>query len=79
MGKRAKKERPVYVDDGRTVADMSGVAGPRLSRKPGQIRSSAKDQWQTYKAAVKMMVKPMLVVITAMTIVYLIFYLLLIT
>ena len=78
MGKK-KKEKVVYVDDGRTLADMSGVGGPRLSRKPGQVSSSMHDQWQTYKVAVKMMVRPMLVVITAMTIVYLVFYLLLIT
>ena len=78
MGKK-KKEKIVYVDDGRTLADMSGVGGSRLSRKPGQTSSSMKDQWQTYKAAVKMMLRPMLVVITAIIIVYLVFYLLLIT
>lgn len=77
MGSKKKKEKIVYVDDGRTLADMSHVSGPQLSRKLGQTSSSMKDQWQTYKAAVKIMIKPMLVVIAAIIIVYLVFYLLL--
>lgn len=70
MGKMEKKEKVIYVDDGRTVADMSGVSGPRLSRNPGRPRSSIKEQWQTYRDAVKMMFTPMLVVICGLVIVY---------
>lgn len=70
MGKGKKKEKVVYVDDGRTVADMSGVSGPRLSRDPGRPRASAKEQWQTYWDAVKMMFTPMLVVVCGLIIIY---------
>lgn len=73
MGKKKKKEKIVYVDDGRTVADMSGVSsGPRLSRNPGRIRPSAKEVLKTYFGAVKMMFTPMLVVICALLIIYMI-------
>ena len=65
-----KKEKIQYVDDGRTIADMSGVSGPRLSRKYGQPRASLKEQWQPYKAAVKMMFMPMLVVVCGLIIIY---------
>lgn len=75
MGK--KKEKVTYVDDGRTIADMSGVhTGSRLGdRNPYRPRPKFKDVWNTYWNAVKMMVKPMLVVIAAMTVVYLLAYL----
>lgn len=70
MSKKQKKEKIVYIDDGRTVADMSNVSGPRLSRNSLRHRSSFKEQWQTYKAAVKMMFGPMLVVVCGLIIVY---------
>lgn len=75
MGK--KKEKVTYVDDGRTLADMSGVSpGGRLSnRNPYRPSPKFKDVWHTYWAAVKMMIKPMLVVIAALAIVYLLSYL----
>lgn len=74
-----KKEKVTYIDDGRTIADMSNVgSGSRLTdRNPYRPRPKAKDVWNTYWNAVKMMVKPMLVVIAAMTVVYLIFYVIL--
>jgi len=71
MGKK-KKEKIVYIDDGRTIADMSNVQGPRLSRGSYRPRPKAKDVWQTYKAAVKMMFVPMLVVICGIVIIYMI-------
>lgn len=75
MGKK-KKEKVVYVDDGRTVADMSGIAGPRLgNRNPAAPRASAKEIWKTYWNAVKMMITPMLVVITALVVIYMVMYL----
>jgi hypothetical protein len=74
MGK--KKEKITYVDDGRTIADMSGVGGSRLSdRNPYRPAPKFKDVWKTYWSAVKMMVKPMLVVIAALVVVYLLAYL----
>lgn len=60
--KKKKKEKITYVDDGRTIADMSGVSGGRTWSKRGTT-SSPKEIWQTYWSAVKMMFKPMLVVI----------------
>lgn len=72
MGK--KKEKIRYYDDGRTVADMSGVTGG-FSRKPlGSYRASFKEQWKTYWSAVKLMFGPMLVVICALGIIYMLLY-----
>lgn len=77
MGNRKKKEKIFYVDDGRTLADMSGVSSPGLSGKSGQFRSGMKDQWQTYKSAVKMMIRPMLLVTGALVVAYGVLYILL--
>lgn len=71
MGKN--KEKITYIDDGRTIADMSGVGDPRISKRhPASPRPKAKDVWNTYWGAVKMMFVPMLVVITALIIIYMI-------
>ena len=70
---KKKKEKIIYVDDGRTVADMSGVSGPRLgNRNPAAPRASAKEIWKTYWNAVKMMIGPMLIFIAVITAAYLI-------
>ncbi len=75
MGKKPKKEKVRYYDDGRTIADMSNVGGPRLSgRSKYEPRSSAKEKWKTYWGAVKMMFVPMLVVIVALCIIYMLAY-----
>lgn len=65
-----KKEKITYVDDGRTLADMSGVSGGSHGRNPYAPRSTFRERWETYKAAVKMMFLPMLVVICGILIVY---------
>lgn len=71
MGK--KKEKITYIDDGRTIADMSGVGGPRIEKRhPASPRPKAKDVWNTYWGAVKMMFGPMLVVVTALVVIYMI-------
>ena len=73
MGK--KKEKVIYVDDGSTVADMSGVSGPRLgNRNPYKPAPSAKEVWKTYWNAVKMMIGPMITVICALGVIYMIVY-----
>ena len=73
--KKAKKEKVHYVDDGRTVADMSGVSGPRLGkRNPAAPRTSYKDAWHTYWDAVKMMFGPMMVVICGLGVAYMLIY-----
>lgn len=72
MGK--KKEKIRYIDDGRTLADMSGV-GARLPKRNGATpRPDPKEVWKTYWNAVKMMFVPMLVVIAGLIVVYLIAY-----
>jgi hypothetical protein len=69
------KKKTVYVDDGRTIADMSSLGGPRLS-STGK-KGTLKDQFNTYKNAVKMMFVPMLVTLGIITVAYLIMYILL--
>ena len=70
MSKNKKpKKKVTYIDDGRTIADMSGV--DRIGKRPNtksperldRPNSSFKSQWNTYWSTVKMMVLPMLVVI----------------
>ncbi len=71
----AKKEKIRYVDDGRTIADMSAVSGGRLPKRPRGIPGSSwKEKWQTYIAAVKMLLLPMIVVITALGVVYMVLW-----
>lgn len=76
MGK--KKEKITYIDDGRTIADMSGVrgGGPKLERSPYTPRASFKEQWQTYWSAVKLMARPMLVVVAGILVIYVLIYIL---
>lgn len=59
---KKKKEKITYIDDGRSFADMSGVQGGFNFAKKG-ASASPKEIWETYWSAVKMMFKPMLVVI----------------
>ena len=73
MGK--KKEKVIYVDDGRTLADMSGLSGPRLTRNPAKPKNRFKEVWATYWNAVKMMFLPMLAVIGALVVLYGVMYL----
>ncbi len=76
MGKKNKKEKITYIDDGRTLADMSGIPGGRLGRRnPGAPRSTAKEKWDTYWSAVKMMFLPMLATMGAICIIFAILYL----
>lgn len=82
---KKKKEKITYVDDGRTVADMSGVGGGRQQRDEKKDaprllpskHSSLKAQAETYFAAVRMMLLPMLVVIGIISLAFLIVWLLL--
>ena len=71
--KKQKKEKIIWVDDGRTLADMSEVRSHRILREG--TTSSPKEIWNTYWNAVKMMFKPMLVFIGGMTLVFGLIYL----
>lgn len=77
MGKKEKKEKVKYYDDGRSISDMTDVhSGPRLSnnRNPYRPRPKAKEVWRTYWNAVKMMFGPMMVVLVGLGVVYMILY-----
>ena len=80
--KKAKKSKPLYYDDGRTIADMSSLNGGKR-RLGGNAtpslggRASLKEQAQTYFAAVKMMIAPMLTVIGAICVLFLLMYIIL--
>ena len=66
---KKKKEKITYIDDGRSFADMSNVTGGFGKFGPGTT-SSFKDIWETYWSAVKMMFKPMLVVIGFLCVIF---------
>ena len=81
---KKKKEKPIYIDDGSTIADMSGVGkrGKREAkgaptREPQLLRPRAtfKEQRDTYFSAVRMMFLPMLVTIGIISIAFLILWL----
>lgn len=74
----AKKEKITYIDDGRTIADMSGVRGglPKSDRNPYAPRASLKEQFGTFWSAMKMMLRPMLVVVAGIAVIYIIMYIL---
>ena len=59
---KKKKEKITYIDDGRTIADMSNVSGGHDWLKKGTT-SSFKDIWRTYWSATRMMLKPTLVAV----------------
>ena len=69
---KQKKEKITYIDDGRSLADMSGVQGSIFRFSKRNTVSSYRAQWHTYWSAVKMMFLPMLVVIGFLIVAYLI-------
>ena len=78
--KKKKKKKTVYVDDGSTIADMSGVGKSNASRhncSGARPRASFKEQFKTYTDAVKMMFLPMLAVLGILALAFLIVYILL--
>ena len=78
---KKKKNKTKYIDDGRTIADMSMFRGtaPKTvnSEKPRirGIRGTAKERAETYFAAVKMMFMPMMATIGAICVLFLALYL----
>ena len=77
--KKDKKSKPIYIDDGSTVADMSGVrrGGTPRSHSRSRPRASFKEQFRTYTDAVKMMFLPMLAVLGIIALAFLIVYIML--
>ncbi len=66
--KKKKKAKVTYIDDGRSLADMSDVKGGFRSK--GTRKGTYGDAWKTYVAAVKMMLKPMLVTLLIITLAF---------
>ena len=89
---KKKREKVVWVDDGRTIADMSNLPTRGLGKslsdaRPKKEMSESEKQfyrsnpkWReylaTYFAAVRMMFLPMLVTIGILSLAFLILYLL---
>ena len=72
-----KKDKVTYIDDGRTLADMSVLPGSRLGRRnPSAPRPTFKEVWATYWGAVRMMFLPMLAFIGGICLLYIILYVL---
>lgn len=78
MADKNKQNKPIYVDDGRPLADMSGVdAGfSRFFRSDGHSTGTTRDRLGTFWAAFKMMLLPTLVFGGALAVIYGIIYLL---
>ena len=68
---KKKREKVVWVDDGRTIADMSNLP-QRASWTRQGTSSSFKEIWRTYWLATKMMIKPTLIAIGFLVVIYLI-------
>ena len=75
MAKKEKKEKIIYIDDGRTIADMSALSG---GQKPSAYSSPSrfKEIWKTYWSATKMMLLPTLVICGGICVIFLILLLL---
>ncbi len=75
MAKKKKKEKVVYYDDGSSIADLSNFRSkPSLAEQDTKPRGSFKAQAGTFFGAMKLMFVPMLVVICALGILYMILY-----
>ena len=72
---KKKKKKTVYVDDGRSIADMSAIGrGRPLNNGDLAPRATFKDKAKTYFTAVKQMFLPMLATMGAITVAFLILY-----
>lgn len=80
MGKRAKKEKIIYVDDGRTIADMSGIGGGSRPKekspygKPSRYSAPMKEKLQTFFDAMGFMLLPTLAIAGLLIVTFLIVY-----
>ena len=74
---KQKKEKVVYVDDGRTIADMSGVQGGASKYfKSTPSYSTGKEKWTTFFDAFRMMLLPTAVFGGALLVLFGLMYLL---
>lgn len=77
MGKKnnGKKKKVTYIDDGSTIADMSGIGSGIGGRK--QPYSTLEDKKTTFFRAMRQMFVPMLITIGFICLIFLIAYLML--
>ncbi len=73
---KQKKEKIVWVDDGRTVADMSAVPGRSHIRKSSPFSASMKEKLTTFFDAIGFMLLPTLAMAGIIAAAFLIFYIL---
>ena len=71
--KKQEKEKVRYIDDGRTIADMSALSG--VDKRYTGPKGTFKDQMRTYWNTVKLMFVPMMVTIGIITLAFLIMWL----
>ena len=56
---KPKKEKIVYIDDGRTLADMSNVSGGWFQKTEKAVSSTRfRDSWRTYWQMFRLMLVP---------------------
>ena len=72
--KKEKKEKVVYYDDNSTIADMSSVnaRGEKREPPPPRRKATAREKWNTYWHAVKMMLIPLCIALVVLGALYLI-------
>jgi hypothetical protein len=70
--KKQKKEKTIYVDDGRTIADMSEIQGgaSKYFRNDIPSYSTFKEKWTTFFDAFRMMLLPTAVICGGMALVF---------
>ena len=73
--KKQKKEKVRYIDDGRTIADMSALSG--VDKRYTGPKGTFKDQMRTYWNTVKLMFVPMMVTIGIISLAFFIMWLML--
>lgn len=73
--KKQKKPKVKYIDDGRTIADMSALSG--VDKRYTGPKGGFKAQLATYWNAVKLMFVPMMVTIGIICLAFLIMWLML--
>ena len=72
-----KKKKTIYVDDGRTIADMSGLGGTGYPSNSAPLKSGFREKMRTYFQSVKMMILPMFITLFIIAAAFGILYLLL--
>ena len=76
----AKKEKIVWIDDGRTIADMSGLSPRKESHKhgrPSRYSAPLKEKLGTFFDAMGFMLLPTLAIVGLLCLTFLIVYILL--